>query len=89
MVVMAISFNVGWETTMGTVGVGSGSIGSVMMGHCPCQVDWSDRIDCFSLRMGLGLVRSSISKSEGSSNMALRSSGLDMLIDGCATKAVQ
>ena len=89
---IAISFNVGTvssETTVGTVGVGQGSIGSAMMGHCSCQIDLSDRKDCDNLRVHLGLARSSISKSEGSLNMDLRSSGLDMLINGCVMKAVQ
>ena len=53
-----------------------------MMGHYPHRVDWSDRIDRCNLRMGLGLVRSSISKYEGSSNMDLRASELDMMIKG-------
>ena len=63
---MGISLDVGTvssETTVGTIGVGQGSIGSAMMGHCLHQVDWSDPIDCFNLRMGLGLVKSSISLS--------------------------
>ena len=59
------------------------------MGHCLHQVDWSDQIDCFNLRMGLGLVRSSISKSMGSSNTDLRASGSDMMIKGYVLKAVQ
>ena len=58
------------------------------MGHCWCQVDWSDRIDHFNLRMGLGLARSSISKSVGSLNTDLRASGLDMMIKGYVLKAV-
>ena len=87
---MAISLDVGTvslETTVGTIGVGS--MGSAMMGHCLHQVDWSDQIDCFNLRMGLGLERSSISNSEGSSNMDLRASGSDMMIGGYVLKAVQ
>src|SRR5882724_12321910 len=87
---MAISLDVGavsLETTVGTVGVGS--MGSAMMGHCSHQVDRSDRIDCCNLRMGLGLARSSISKSEGSSNTDLRASGSDMMIRGYVLKAVQ
>ena len=48
----------------------------------------SDYKDCFNWRVCLGLERSSISISEGSSNMDLRSFGLDMLIDGCVMKAV-
>src|SRR5882724_8554363 len=64
-------------------------MGSAMMGHCSCRVDRSDRIDCFNLRMGLGLVRLSISKSKGSSNTDLRASGLDMMIEGYVLKAVQ
>src|SRR5882724_2731533 len=63
-------------------------MGSAMMGHCWRRVDWSDRINHFNLRMGLGLVRSSISKSIGSSNMDLRASGLDMMIKGYVLKAV-
>src|SRR5882724_11633004 len=51
-------------------------------------VDWSDQIDCFNLRMGLGLARSSISKSVGSSNTDLRESGSDMMIQGYVLKAV-
>jgi len=50
-------------------------MGSAMMGHCWHQVDWSDQIDCFNLRMGLGLERLSISKSMGSLNTDLRASG--------------
>ena len=50
-------------------------MGSAMMGHCLHQVDQSDQIDRFNLRMGLGLARLSISKSEGSSNVDLRASG--------------
>jgi len=46
-------------------------------------------MDCFNLRMHLGLERSSISMSEGSLNTDLRASGLDMLIDGSVIKAVQ
>ena len=42
-------------------------------------VDWSDQKGCFNLRMCLGLVRSSISKSKGSPNTELRSSGLDIV----------
>src|SRR5882724_12664290 len=87
---MAISLDVGTvssETTVGTIGVGS--MGSAMMGHCLCQVDWSDQIDHFNLRMGLGLARSSISKSKGSLNMDLRASWLDMMIEGYVLKAVQ
>ena len=61
---------------------------SAMMGHCSCQVDWSDQIDCFNLRMGLGLARLSISKSVGSLNMDLRASGSDMMIEGYVLKAV-
>ena len=38
--------------------------------------------------MGLGLVRSSISKSKGSLKMDLRASGLDMIIGGYVLKAV-
>src|SRR5882724_5729089 len=75
MEVMVISFNVGavsLETTVGTIGVGRGSIGSAMMGHCPHQVDWSGQMDCFNLMMHLGFARSAISKSEGSSNIDLR-----------------
>ena len=37
MGVMATSFDIGEvssETTVGTIGVGQGSIGSAMMGHC-------------------------------------------------------
>src|SRR5882724_2529673 len=83
---MAISFNVGWETTMGAMGISCGTTGSAMMGHCLHQVDSSDQKDCVNLRVHLGLERSSISMSEESSNMDLRSSGLDMLIDGCAMK---
>ena len=64
-------------------------MGNAIMGHCWCRVDWSDQIDHFNLRMGLGLVRLSISKSEGSSNMDLRASGLDMMIEGYVLKAVQ
>ena len=75
------------ETTVGTVGVGS--MGSAMMGHCSCRVDRSDLIDFFNLRMGLGLARSSISKSVGSSNIDLRASGLDMMIEGYVLKAVR
>ena len=59
------------------------------MGHCPCQVDWSDQIDCVNLRMCLGLGRSSISMSDVSLNTDLRASGLDMLIEGYVLKAVQ
>jgi len=63
------------------------------MGHCSPQlvdqVDLSDCKDCFDWRVHLGLERSSILISEGSSNMNLRSSGLDMLINGCVMKAVQ
>ena len=59
-----------------------------MMGHCSHRVDWSDQIDCFNLRMCLGLGRSSISMSDESSNIDLRASGLDMLIKGYAMKAV-
>ena len=63
------------------------------MGHClhgmVDQVDLSDHKDCINLRVHLGLEISSISMSEGSSNTDLRSSGLDMLIDGCVMKAVQ
>ena len=40
------------------------------------------------MRVHLDLERSSISMPEGSLNMDLRSSGLDMWIDGCAMKAV-
>ena len=64
-------------------------MGSAMMGHCLHRVDWSDQIDCFNLRMGLGLVRSSISKSVGSLNTDLRASGLDMMIEGYELKAVR
>jgi len=32
--VMAISFNVGLETTVGAIGVSGGITGSAMMGHC-------------------------------------------------------
>ena len=39
--------------------------------------------------MGLGLARLSISKSEGSLNVDLRASGLDMMIEGYVMKAVQ
>ena len=87
---MAISLDVGTvslETTVGTVGVGS--MGSAMMGHCSCQVDQSDQIDHCNLRMGLGLVRSSISKSEGSLNTDLRASGSNMMIKGYVLKAVR
>ena len=59
------------------------------MGHCWRRVAWSDQIDCFNLMMGLGLARSSIYKSEGSSNMDLRASGSDMMIRGYVLKAVQ
>jgi len=59
-----------------------------MMGHCSCRVDWSDQMDCFNLRMCFGLVRSFISMSDVSSNTDLRSSGLDMLINDSAMKAV-
>jgi len=75
---MAKSLDVGvvsLETTVGTIGVGSGSIGIAMMGHCLCQVDWSDWINCFNLRIQLGLVRSSISKSKGYLKTDLRASG--------------
>ena len=64
-------------------------MGSAMMGHCWWRVAWSDRIDHFNLRMGLGLVRLSISRYEGSSNMDLRASGSDMMIEGYVLKAVQ
>ena len=78
---------------MGAIGVSLGTTGSAMMGHCSCQmvnqVDLSDHKDCYNLRVHLGLKRSSISMSEGSLNMELRPSGSDMLIDGCAMKAVQ
>ena len=60
-----------------------------MMGHCWRRVAWSDQIDPFNLMMGLGLARSSIFKSEGSSNMDLRVSGLDMMIEGYVLKAFQ
>jgi len=63
-------------------------MGSAMMGHCLHQVDQSDLIDCFNLRMGLGLARSSISKSDESSNVDLRASGSDMMIEGYVLKAV-
>ena len=63
-------------------------MGSVMIGHCSRQVDQSDQIDCFNLRMGLGLVRSFISKSKGSSNVDLRASWSDMMIKGYVLKAV-
>ena len=89
---MAISLDVGAvssETTVGTIGVGQGSIGSAMMGHCSHQVDWSDQIDCVNLRMHLDLGISSISMSDVSSNTDLRASGLDMLIEGYVLKAVQ
>jgi len=43
MGVMVISFNVGWETTVGAVGVNCRTTGSAMMGHCSCQVDLSDK----------------------------------------------
>ena len=63
------------------------------MGPCSCQmVDQVDLSDCkgsVNLRVPLGLERSSISMSEGSLNRDLRSAGLDMLINGCAMKAVQ
>ena len=91
MEVMAILLDAGTEsleTTMGTVGVGWRSMGSAMMGHCWHQVAWSDQIDCFNLRMGLGLARLSISKYEGSSNTDLRASGSDMMIKGYVLKAV-
>jgi len=91
MEAMAILLDAGaesLETTMGTVGVGWGSMGSAMMGHCWCWVAWSDWIDCFNLMMGLGMARSSISKSEGSSNTDLRASGSDMMIEGYVLKAV-
>ena len=39
--------------------------------------------------MGLGLEKSSISKSEGSLNMDLKASVLDMMIGGYVLKAVQ
>ena len=85
-------FNEGWETTVGAMGVGWGITGSAMMGHCLCQmvnwIDLSDCKDCFNWRVHLGLGRSSILISEGSSNTDLKSSGLDMLINGCAMKAV-
>jgi len=45
-------------------------------------------MDCFNLRMHFGLARSFISMSDVSSNTDLRSSGLDMLIDDSAMKAV-
>src|SRR5882724_5770193 len=88
---MEISFDIGAvssETTVGTIGVGQGSIGSAMMGHCSHWVDWSDQMDCFNLRAHFGLARSFISMSDVSSNTDLRSSGLDMLIDDSAMKAV-
>ena len=54
------------------------------MGHCSPQMvdqidlsEWSDNFNC---RVHLGLVGSSISISEGSLNIDLRSSGLDMLM---------
>src|SRR5882724_7669001 len=64
-------------------------MGSAMMGHCWHRVDWSDRIDHFNLRMGLGLARSFISKSVGSSNTDLRAAGSDMMIEGYVLKAVR
>ena len=92
MEAIAISLDVGLETTVGTMGVGLGSIGSAMMGHCSCQIvdqiDLSDWKDCDNLRVQLGLERSSISMLEESSNTDLRSLGLDILIDGCVMKAV-
>jgi len=60
-----------------------------MMGHCPRRVDRSDRIDRCNLRMGLGLARLSISKSEGSSNTDLRASESDMMNGGYVLKAVR
>ena len=60
-----------------------------MMGNCSHRIDLSDQKDCDNLRIHLGLVRFSISMSKASSNTDLRSSGLDMLIDGCVMKAVQ
>ena len=63
-------------------------MGSAMMGYCWHRVAWSDWIDCFNLRMGLGLARLSISKSEWSSNTDLRASGSDMMIKGYVLKAV-
>ena len=79
---MAISFDVSEVSLETTVGVGQGSIGSAMMGPCSHRVDWSDQIDHGNLRILLGLVRSSISMSEGFLNTNLRASGLDMLING-------
>ena len=52
------------------------------------QLGLSEHKDCFNLRVQFGLERSSISMSEGSSNTDMRSSGLNMLIDGCVMKAV-
>src|SRR5882724_3185933 len=94
MEVMAILLDAGAEsseTTVVTIGVVRGSIGSAMMGHCWWQVAWSDQIDWidhFNLRIGLGLARLSISKYEGSSNTDLRASGSDMMIEGYVLKAV-
>jgi len=71
---MGISFNVGLRTT-----------GGAMVGLC-CQkinqVDLSDIRDCFNCRVHLGLVRSSISISEGSFNMYLMIDGGKMEIHG-------
>jgi len=64
-------------------------MGSAMMGYCSHQVDRIDQIDHFNLRMGLGLARSSISKSVGSSNTDLRASGLDMMIKGYVLKPIR
>jgi len=78
---------------VGAIGVICGTTGSAMMGHCSCQlvdqIYLSDCKDCDNLRVQLGLERSSISMSEESSNADLKSSGLDMLIDGCVMKAVR
>src|SRR5882724_1626645 len=66
-------------------------MGSVMMGHCWWREAWSDcidRSDHFNFRKGLGLARLSISKSELSSNMDLRASGSDMMIESYVSKAV-
>jgi len=86
MGVMAISFDVGEVSLETTVGVGQGSIESAMMGPCLCRVDWSDQINHCNLRIQLGLARSSISKSKGSSKMDLKALGLDMLLDGSAMR---